>query len=174
MRWLLVSHDDNFISKQCGELLEVAGQIVIYNYHHGKSSIQQIKDKINNQKPDRIIVFINEKSSSILFNTINDHLLIPLYIAQTTMNSYSSISVLLFTYATNDNNLSVIQNATDQLVNMYSHIVNANVLAPICDEDINETYFQSLWATNSEEFHRVTILSDVLPILLALVHDGKA
>ncbi|CAF5004411.1 unnamed protein product, partial [Rotaria socialis] len=81
MRWLLVSHDDNFISKQCGELLEVAGQIVIYNYHHGKSSIQQIKDKINNQKPDRIIVFINEKSSSILFNTINDHLLIPLYIA---------------------------------------------------------------------------------------------
>ncbi|CAF3730576.1 unnamed protein product [Rotaria socialis] len=90
------------------------------------------------------------------------------------MNSYSSISVLLFTYATNDNNLSVIQNATDQLVNMYSHIVNANVLAPICDEDINETYFQSLWATNSEEFHRVTILSDVLPILLALVHDGKA
>ncbi|CAM2727086.1 unnamed protein product, partial [Rotaria socialis] len=57
---------------------------------------------------------------------------------------------------------------------MYSHIVNANVLTPICDKDINETYFQSLWATNSEEFHRVTILSDVLPILLALVHDGKA
>ncbi|CAF4553978.1 unnamed protein product, partial [Rotaria socialis] len=68
MRWLLVSHDDNSISKQCGELLEVAGQIVICNYHHGKSSIQQIKDKINNQKPDRIIVFMNEKSSSVLFN----------------------------------------------------------------------------------------------------------
>ncbi|CAM4832728.1 unnamed protein product [Rotaria magnacalcarata] len=174
MRWLLVSHDDNSISKQCGELLEVAGQIVIYNYHHGKSSIQQIKDKIDTQKPDRIIVIINDKSSSILFNTMHDHLLIPLYIAQATMNSYSSISVLLFTCATSDTNLSVIQNATDQLVDMYSHIVNANVLTPICDEDINETYFQSLWATNSEEFHRVTILSDVLPILLALVHDGKA
>ncbi|CAF3091423.1 unnamed protein product [Rotaria sp. Silwood2] len=174
MRWLLVSHDENSISKQCGDILEVAGQIVLYNYHHGKSSIQEIKDKINNDKPDRIIVIINEKNSSRLINTINDHLLIPLYVAQTTTNSYSPIPVLLLTCTTNDNSLIIIQNATDQLVNIYSHIVNAKLLTPISDEDLNKNYFESLWQTNPDEFHRITILSDVLPILLALIHDGKA
>ncbi|CAF1049619.1 unnamed protein product [Rotaria sordida] len=173
MRWLLVSHDENSISKQCGDILELAGQIVLYNYHHGTSSIEEIKDIINNDKPDRIIVVINEKISSKLINTINDNLLLPLYVAQTTMNSYSPIPILLLTCTTNDNNLNIIQNATDQLVNIYPNIVNAKLLTPISDEDLNENYFESLWKTNPEEFHHITILSDVLPILLALIHDGK-
>src|SRR5438132_4069281 len=42
------------------------------------------------------------------------------------------------------------------------------------DEDINENYFQSLWKTNPDKFHHITILSDILPILLSLIHDGKA
>ncbi|CAF3739178.1 unnamed protein product [Rotaria sp. Silwood1] len=173
MRWLLVSHDENSILKQCGDILEVAGQIVLYNCHHGKPSIQEIKEKINNDKPDRIIIIINEKNSSKLIDTINDHLLIPLYVAQATTTSYSPIPVLLLTCISNDNNLNIIQNATDQLINIYSHIVNAKLLTPVNDEDINENYFESLWTTNPEEFHHITVLSDILPILLALIHDGK-
>ncbi|CAF4772129.1 unnamed protein product [Rotaria sp. Silwood1] len=153
--------------------IEVAGQIVLYNYHHGKPSIQEIKEKINNDKPDRIIIIINEKNSSKLIDTINDHLLIPLYVAQATTTSYSPIPVLLLTCISNDNNLNIIQNATDQLINIYSHIVNAKLLTPVNDEDINENYFESLWTTNPEELHHITVLSDILPILLALIHDGK-
>ncbi len=54
---------------------------------------------------------------------------------------------------------------------------SARLIAPISDEDFDEqillTKFQSLWGTNPEKFHHITILSDVLPILLALIHDGK-
>jgi FlaA1/EpsC-like NDP-sugar epimerase len=41
------------------------------------------------------------------------------------------------------------------------------------DEDLNENYFEKLWQNNPEECHHITILSDILPSLLALIHDGK-
>ncbi|CAF1101936.1 unnamed protein product [Adineta steineri] len=173
MRWLLLLSELNPIAKQCGDLLEVAGQTVIYNYHQGKSSVQDIKDKFTNEKPDRIIVIINDTNSSILVNTISDHLLIPLYVAQATINSYSPIPVLVLTCTTNDNNLNIIQNATDQLLNIHPNIVNARLLTPITNDNINEKYFQTLWESNPDEYHYITILSDILPILLALIHDGK-
>jgi len=56
----------------------------------------------------------------------------------------------------------------------FSIIFSAKLLKPINDEDLNEKYFQTLWKTNPDEFHHITILSDILPILLALIHDGKA
>ncbi len=39
---------------------------------------------------------------------------------------------------------------------------------------MNDKYFQTLWENNPDESHHITILSDILPILLALIHDGKA
>jgi FlaA1/EpsC-like NDP-sugar epimerase len=51
---------------------------------------------------------------------------------------------------------------------------SAKILIPINDEDLNEKYFEKLWKNNPEEFHHITILSDILPILLSLIHDGKA
>jgi hypothetical protein len=123
MRWLLLTSEQNSISQQCGDLLELAGQTVLYNHHHGKSSVQEIKDKITNEKPDRIIIIINENTSSILVQAIGNHLLIPLYVVQATTNSYSPIPILLLTCTTDDNNLNLIQNATDQLINIYSNIV---------------------------------------------------
>ena len=51
---------------------------------------------------------------------------------------------------------------------------SVKLITPVSDENINEDYFQSLWTENPEEFQHITILSDVLPIVLALIHDGKA
>jgi len=123
MRWLLLSHELNSITKQCEDLLQVAGQTVLYNEHQGKSSIQEIKDKINNEKPDRIIVIIDEKNSSKLHQNLSDHLLIPLYVAQATTNSYTPIPVLILISTTDDQDLNIIQNATDQLINIYPHVL---------------------------------------------------
>jgi len=124
MRWLLFNNEQNSISKQCVNLLQVAGQTVLYNPHQSKSSLQEIKDKINNEKPDRIIIIIDEKNSSKLFQNISDHLLIPLYVAQATMNLYTPpIPVLILTSTTDDRDLNIIQNATDQLINIYPHIL---------------------------------------------------
>ncbi|CAF4436206.1 unnamed protein product, partial [Adineta steineri] len=67
----------------------------------------------------------------------------------------------------------IIQNATDQLLNIHTNIVNARLLTPISNDNINEKYFQTLWESNPDEYHYITILSDILPILLALIHDGK-
>ena len=54
---------------------------------------------------------------------------------------------------------------------------SARLFTPINDEELDEkillTKLKSLWETNPEESHRITILSDILPILLALIHDGK-
>ena len=42
------------------------------------------------------------------------------------------------------------------------------------DENLHEKYLQNLWESNPDQFHHITILSDILPIILALIHDGKA
>ena len=124
MRWLLLSCEEDFIVKQCGDLLEVAGQTVICDHYHGKSSIQEIKEKIDNERPDRIIIIVNHNASSALCQLINHTLVIPLYVVQATANSYSPIPVLLLTCSTNDHDcLSIIQNATNQLINIYPNIV---------------------------------------------------
>jgi hypothetical protein len=123
MRWLLLSHELNSISNQCIDLLQVAGQTVLFNSHQGQLSQQDLKDKINNDKPDRIIVIIDEKNSPKLVHNITDHLLIPLYVAQATIHSFSPIPVLILTSTTNDKDLNIIQNATDQLIHIYPHIL---------------------------------------------------
>lgn len=123
MRWLLLCHEVNSIPKQCGDLLQVAGQTVLFSPHQGKLSIQEIKDKITNEKPDRIIVIIDEKNSSKLAQNLTGHLLIPLYVAQSTINSYSPTPILVLTSTTDNQDLNIIQNATDQLINIYPHVL---------------------------------------------------
>jgi hypothetical protein len=132
MRWLIFSSEENAIVKQCNDLLQVAGQILTHNYHHGNCSLKEIKDQIKEQKPDRIIVIANEKDiddNSTLVKRLHDQLLIPLYVCQATINSYSSIPVLLLTFTTEKilfdsiSSINIIQNATNQLINLYSHII---------------------------------------------------
>jgi hypothetical protein len=123
MRWLLVTHELNSISKQCIDLLQVAGQNVSFYQHQGQSSIEKIAEKINNEKPDRILIVINENKSAKLVNHLSDHLLIPVYFAQATIHSYSPIPILVLNSTTEDQNLNIIQNATDQLIDIYPHIL---------------------------------------------------
>jgi hypothetical protein len=123
MRWLLLSHELNSISKQCVDSLQVAGQTVLLSQHQGQLSLQEIKEKINNEKPDRIIVIIDNKKSSKFVENMTDHLLIPIYVAQATINCYAPIPILILTSVTDDDDLNTIQNATDQLINIYPHII---------------------------------------------------
>jgi hypothetical protein len=125
MRWLIFSYEHNAIVKQCDDLLQVAGQIVLHDEHHGRRSSEEIKEQINEHKPDRVIVISNEKmmeNNSSLDRILKDQLLIPFYVCQATMNSYSSIPVLLITFTNDITTINMIQNATNQLIEIYSHI----------------------------------------------------
>ncbi|CAF4655283.1 unnamed protein product [Rotaria sp. Silwood1] len=189
MRWLLFSYELNAIVKQCDDLLQIVGQVVIHDHHHGNLSLHDIKEKINKYKPDRIIVIDNEsnfENNNALHKILTDHLLIPIYVGQATMRLSSSIPVLVLTFKTDNNNnnidsistIEIVQNATDELINLYSNMIHARLYSPISDEDLNEKkllkHLNSLSKNNSEETHHITILSDILPILLAIIHDGKA
>jgi len=126
MRWLIFTYEQNAIAKQCDDLLQVAGQIVVHDEHHGSRSSEEIKEKLNEHKPDRVIVISNEKileNSSSLDKTLTDQLLIPVYVCQATMNSYSSIPVLLLTFTNEISSINLIQDATNQLIGIYSHIL---------------------------------------------------
>ena len=132
MHWLIFSSEQNTIVKQCNDLLEVSGQIVIHDHHHEKSTSEEIKEKIQKYKPDRIIVITNDKTHENNFslsNTLIDQLLIPLYVSQVTMNIHASIPVLILTFI-NEKDLSdsissinIVQNATNELINIYSHVI---------------------------------------------------
>lgn len=132
MRWLIFSYEQDSIVKQCDDMLHVVGQTVIHEHHHGKSSIEDVKAKIAQHQPNRIIVIANDEKSEqdhSLLTTLNDHLLIPLYVGQATINTYSPIPVLLLTFTTRNepsDSLSptdIVQNATDELINIYPHII---------------------------------------------------
>lgn len=122
MRWLLFTDEQNSISKQCIDLLEVAGQTVVLHQHHGRATIAEIKEKLINEKPDRIVLIIEGQNSTKLVQDISHHLLIPIYVAQATTQSYTPIPILVITTVTEDKNLNIIQNATDQLITVYPHI----------------------------------------------------
>jgi len=207
MRWLIFSLEQTALVKQCSELLELAGQIVLHEQYYEKTSLNEIKEKLISDKPDRIIIIISNeqqtRTDSPLVETLNNQLLIPVYICQVTADFYSTVPVLLLTF-TDENNQSdpfssvnIIQKATDELVQLYSPIIkqvlisydkykdiflfylssSARIFTPITDEDFNEIYLlktlQRLCRKNADESHHITILSDLLPILLALIHDGK-
>lgn len=50
---------------------------------------------------------------------------------------------------------------------------SARLINPISNDDFNERSFLS-WKNDPTQPHHIAILSDLLPILIALAHDGKA
>lgn len=124
MRWLLFCSEANSIGKHCGDLLQVAGQTVLAEHLSSKgTSLQCVKEKITNEKPDRILVIIDEeRATSQLVQTITEHLLLPVYVAQATNIAYSPIPVLVITTSSGNADLALVQNATEQLMLFYSHL----------------------------------------------------
>ena len=122
MRWLLLTDELNSISKPCIDQLEVAGQTVLVHAHQGQINVEKIKEQINKEKPDRILLIINAQTSSKLAQNLTHHLLVPFYVVQATTQSYTSLPLLILTVTSDEKNLAIIQNATDQLLTIYPHI----------------------------------------------------
>lgn len=122
MQWLIFSCEQTALVKQCDNVLRTAGQIVYHDEHHGKRSYEEIREKILQHQPDRIIVICNEnvnENHSPLNQTLNDQLLIPFYVCQVTMNSYLKIPTLLLTFTNKLSSTPVIQDAANQLLDSY-------------------------------------------------------
>lgn len=123
MRWLLFAPEHSLLAKQCENFLQVAGQSVVEPSASIVWSLQTVKDQINQEKPDRIIVIVNDTQAKTLVKTITDHLLLPLYVAQATNTVYSAIPVLILGTNSDEQNLRIVQDATDQLIQMHPHVI---------------------------------------------------
>ncbi|CAF1075204.1 unnamed protein product [Didymodactylos carnosus] len=152
----------------------------------------------------------------ILEINLRDNLLAPLYIAQATTqgaNLLSSIPTLYFgsgcIYEYSDpNNLShpfeetdppnffgsaysAVKSATDQLINGYPHVLNADsswitlefdfyfssarIRMPIYDDPSPRDFITKIlgYRKITSLPNSMTVMSDILPLLLALTHEGK-
>ena len=122
MQWLIFSFEQNALVQQCDDLLRTAGQIVHHDEHHGNRSFEEIKEKLTEHQPNRIIIICNQnvdESHSPLDQTLTDQLLIPFYICQATINSYLKIPILLLTFTNEISSTGIIQDAANQLIDSY-------------------------------------------------------
>ena len=123
MRWLLFSPENDLLAKQCESFLQIAGQTVVRRSNSQSPSLADVKDQVQQDKPDRIVVVIDHRSTGQLVQTITAQLLLPMFVVQATNVSYAPTLVLILTVATNDPNLRYVQEATDQLALMFPHVI---------------------------------------------------
>lgn len=123
MRWLLFSPEDDLLAKQCESFLQIAGQTVLHRSSSKSSSLADVKDQVQQDKPDRIVVVIDHRQTGQLVQTITHQLLLPMYVVQATNASYASTPVLILTVETDDPNQRYVQEATDRLALMFPHVI---------------------------------------------------
>jgi hypothetical protein len=133
MHWLLIGYGRNLLSQWCTDILQSIGQTVVDDHQTMGRSLENIKEKIVQEKPDRIILLMNEENRSAeesqLVNKLNDRLLIPIYVCQATAHSFSPIPILLLSYVNDDiladplSIRTIIQHATDELIRVYPHVL---------------------------------------------------
>lgn len=123
MRWLIFTPDDDLLAKQCESFLQVAGQTVVQQSTSKSWSLQQIKDQIHHDKPDRIVIVVDQQKENPLVQTLTHQLLLPMFVVQATNLSFGSTPVLILNIVHDDENLRYINEATDQLTSMFSHVI---------------------------------------------------
>lgn len=123
MRWLVITDELNILSKPAVDLLQCAGQTILLHEFQNLTNKKQIEDLIQKDKPDRIILIVTNNSQTKLKTSIHDYLIIPISLAQITCQTYSNIPFLILTIDNSNDDLNILQNALDQLVNMFSHIL---------------------------------------------------
>ncbi|CAF0871653.1 unnamed protein product [Rotaria sp. Silwood1] len=135
-----------------------------------------------------------------LKDNMRDNLLAPMFIAQATMQysklaapiptlyigtgciyEYANSNDLTNPYTENDppnffgSSYSTVKGATDLLIDAYPHVINARIRMPISDEPNPRDFITKIlgYKKITSLPNSMTVMSDVLPILLALTHDGK-
>ncbi|CAF2067806.1 unnamed protein product [Rotaria magnacalcarata] len=135
-----------------------------------------------------------------LKDNIRDNLLAPMFIAQATMQHgklSAPIPTLYFgtgciyelenlqdtshPFTENDqpnffgSSYSTVKGATDLLIDAYPHVINARIRMPISDEVNPRDFITKIlgYKKITSLPNSMTVMSDVLPVLLAITHDGK-
>ncbi|CAF3430005.1 unnamed protein product [Rotaria socialis] len=135
-----------------------------------------------------------------LKDNMRDNLLAPMFIAQATMQHdklSAPIPTLYFgtgciyelenlqdtshPFTENDqpnffgSSYSTVKGATDLLIDAYPHVINARIRMPISDEPNPRDFITKIlgYKKITSLPNSMTVMSDVLPILLAITHDGK-
>ncbi|CAF1020324.1 unnamed protein product [Adineta ricciae] len=135
-----------------------------------------------------------------LKDNIRDNLLAPMFIAQASMQysklaapiptlyigtgciyEYANPTDLSHPFTENDHpnfcgsSYSTVKGATDLLIDAYPHVINARIRMPISDDPNSRDFITKIlnYKKITSLPNSMTVMSDILPILLALTHDGK-
>ncbi|CAF0945149.1 unnamed protein product [Adineta steineri] len=135
-----------------------------------------------------------------LKDNIRDNLLAPMFIAQASMQysklaapiptlyigtgciyEYDNCNDLSHPFTEQDlpnffgSSYSTVKGATDLLIDAYPHVINARIRMPISDDANPRDFITKIlnYSKITSLPNSMTVMSDILPILLAFTHDGK-
>ncbi|CAF1172726.1 unnamed protein product, partial [Didymodactylos carnosus] len=135
-----------------------------------------------------------------LKENIRDNLLAPMFIAQATMQyskllnpiptlyfgtgciyEYEDSNDLSHPFTENDpqnffgSSYSTVKGATDLLIDAFPHLINARIRMPISDDADPRDFITKIlgYQRITSLPNSMTVISDILPILLAMMHDGR-
>ncbi|CAF1040148.1 unnamed protein product, partial [Didymodactylos carnosus] len=135
-----------------------------------------------------------------LKDNIRDNLLAPMFIAQATIQHSNLLSPIPMLYIgtgciyeyedSNDlshpftesdppnffgSSYSTVKGATDLLLNAFPHVINARIRMPVSDEPNPRDFISKIlgYRKITSLPNSMTVMSDILPILLAITHDGR-
>lgn len=200
MRWVVFG-SKGWIGSLVTEELQKRGHIVLEVNDHF-TRFEEIKDVVEFQHPDRIVCAIGRtfgpgfttidylEQPGKLDENLTSNLLLPVWIAQASQNipmlyfgtgciyEYTS-NKKIFTETDLPNftgsSYSTVKGITDKLMGTYPHVINARIRMPIADQSHPRDFITKLlhYSKITSIPNSMTVLSDIIPLLLAATEDGR-
>ncbi len=200
MRWLVFGAKGWIGSQVCERLVAVGESVIECNEHF--LSFEQLREAVELARADRIVCAIGrtygpgfttidylEQTGKLEENLISN-LLLPTWIAQAAKGIpmlyfgtgciyESNSSKKIFTESDTPNftgsSYSTVKGITDRLMQGFPHVINARIRMPISEDYHPRDFITKLlgYSKITSLPNSMTVLSDILPLLLALLEDGR-
>ncbi len=200
MRWLVFGAKGWIGCQVCERLQAVGEQVIDCNEHF--QSYMEVSEAIELAHPDRIVCAIG-RTYGPGFTTIDyleqpgkleenllSNLLLPTWIAQAAKGIpmlyfgtgciyESNPSKKIFTESDTPNftgsSYSTVKGITDRLMQGFPHVINARIRMPISENYHPRDFITKLlgYSKITSLPNSMTVLSDILPLLLAVLEDGR-
>jgi nucleoside-diphosphate-sugar epimerase len=200
MRWL-VCGAKGWIGSQVCERLHAVGEQV-FDCHEHFQSYKEVLETIELIHPDRIVCAIGRtfgpgyttidylEQPGKLEENLFSNLLLPSWIAQAAKETpilyfgtgciyESNSSKTIFTESDTPNftgsSYSTVKGITDRLMQGFPHVINARIRMPISEDYHPRDFITKLlgYSKITSLPNSMTVLSDILPLLLAILEDGR-
>lgn len=200
MRWLVFGSKGWIGSYICERLLAVKETVIECSEHF--SSYEDVSEIVELHHPDRIVCAIGrtfgpgfttidylEQQGKLEENLISN-LLLPTWIAQAAKQTpmlyfgtgciyESTSSKRVFAESDSPNftgsSYSTVKGITDRIMQGFPHVINTRIRMPISENYHSRDFITKLlsYSKITSLPNSMTVLSDILPLLLAILEDGR-